>query len=239
MRISANDGCAVIWDSNVLEQNATNKIELKYLNATTNDDDTTIFETVDSIPNERGYALIEMKEEWLNKSSSTNFTIFLVSQGDTRSILSGPIITLVRNSTSRPSAKQSNKVGVKAGIPVGLAVVVVALLVLCFCMKKQRKSAFASIMGRPRGTPTGSRAQRTSGVTNFREGDVGSGGGRFRDEPDRGVELQDRGRARHSREGSFGSWGSSPTQEGLGIRGQGESNVFRDEISRQRRDHDA
>lgn len=207
------------------------------------------FNTSEAVANKKGYILIKMQEEWLDKSNSKNITTYIVSnyndsddsvdgkgKRDTRNITKiGPTLTLIKDTSPTPG-KDPKKLGVKVGVPFAMAFLVVVLLLLCLGTRKQRRNAWNKIAGsRSSGyLANRSREQRPSGGIQLREDDTG--GRRFRDEPDRGgVELQDRdGRRHYSGDSSFGSLGSSPTQEGFGGRSPGGSNAFRDEISRQR-----
>lgn len=187
-----------------------------------------------------------MEEGWLNKSDSINITTYINSHSDgsgqsvkrsgpTTGSSPGPTLTLIKDPSPASSGKDSSNLGVKVGVPFAMAFLVVVLLLLCLGTKKQRRKAWNKISGSRSGYLAGrSHKKRTSGGIQLREDNVGRG--QFRDEPDRGgVELQDRdGRRHYSGDSSFGSLGSSPTQEGFGGRTPGESNVFRDEISRQK-----
>ncbi len=72
-------------------------------------------------------------------------------------------------------------------------------------------------------------AKRKAGVSRMTGDESGVGGGGFRDEPTRGMELQDRQGQGHGRQDSWeAGWDSTSSQGGGG-------NAFRDEIDRQRR----
>lgn len=223
----------VIWDPHVFETNSNNTIELGYMNSSNP------FFNV-SVANAKGYILITMQEEWLNKKDSNNITTYINSVTDDSHYPPrgkiGPTLTLIKASSPASSAKDPKKLGVKVGVPFAMAFLVLVFLLLCLGTKKQRRNAWNKIAGsRSSGyLASRSRGQRTGGGIQLQVDDIG--GRRFRDEPDRsGVELQDRDTRRHySGDGSFGSLGSSPTQEGFGARTTGGSNAFRDEISRQR-----
>lgn len=230
----------VIWDpdvfTDVLEPNSTIMIELAYLESS-DLNASNIFNRSEAVVYEKGYILMKMQEEWLNKSESKNFTTYLVSPSkDSANLVKvGPTLTLIKESSPASSGKDPNKLGVKLGVPFAMAFLVVVLLLLCLGTKKQRRNAWNKVSGsRSSGyLAKRSRGHQTPGGIQLRED--GMGGGRFHDEPDRGVELQDRdGRRHHSGDSSFGSLGSSPTQEGFGGRTPGGPNVFRDEISRQK-----
>ncbi|MCJ1270957.1 hypothetical protein MMC22_010856 [Lobaria immixta] len=232
--VTIGDEYPFIWDSDVFESNSTNRIELRYMNSSD------ILNTSEAVANEKGYILIKMQEKWLNESDSKNITTFIRSEPDDSDhppkTKPGPTLTLIKDPSPASSGKDPKKLGVKVGVPFAMAFLVVVLLLLCLGTKKQRRKAWSKVTGsRSSGyLASRSRGQRTDGGIQLREDDVGRG--QFRDEPDRGgVELQDRdGRRHYSGDSSFGSLGSSPTQEGFGGRSPGANNVFRDEISRQR-----
>lgn len=193
--------------------------------------------TSEAVANEKGYILIKMQEEWLNKSDSQTLATFIISSSDGPDQLKdGPNLTLIKDPSTASSGKDPNKLGVKVGVPFAMAFLVVVLLLLCLGTRKQRRNAWNKISGsRSSGyLASRSRGQRNGGGIQLRDDNIGEG--HFRDEPDRGgVELQDRDSRRHyPGDSSFGSLGSSPTQEGFGGRTPGGSNAFRDEISRQR-----
>lgn len=235
----------VIWDPDVFKPDPTITIELAYLNSP--DMNSSVFSTSEAVANEKGYMIIKMQEDWLNKSDSINITTYVNSHsngsdqsvdksGPTTGSSSGPTLTLIKDPSRASSDKDSKKLGVRVGVPFAIAFLVVVLLVLCLGTKKQRRKAWNKISGSRSSDYIAGRShkKRTSGGIQLRDDNIGRG--QFRDEPDRGgVELQDRdGRRHYSGDSSFGSLGSSPTQEGFGGRSPGASNVFRDEISRQK-----
>lgn len=246
----------VIWDAKFFESNSNCILNFNYSNSEVNNSTFHSF----PIPRKRPYALITVDEKWFKGNDSSNFTISIFSifsHGNSSGphLTLGPTLTLSSNSTVSSPPQPTNKstrVGVKVGIPIGLAIFVAGLLIICFAMKKQRRSTVAGITGARKDYLTGrSRSQRVprDGI-HLQENEMGVAGGgvgnnRFRDEPERGLELQDQPRRTPSSAGSsISSLGSiSPTSEGFGsqpVQGGGGRNVFRDEIVRQRGgDHDA
>ncbi len=167
--------------------------------------------------------MIEMAEEWLNGGKSANLTVYITSSNQT---VSGPTINLI--TAADEAKKQPSKVGMGVGIPMAFgAVAVIGVAAFC-CIRRRRRASQGYLANK-------SRNQR-AGAMQVEEDDFigGTRGPRpFRDEPSRGVELQDRSRG-HGRDGSLGSLASSSPTEEFGGRAEGRSNTFRDEISRQR-----
>ena len=160
-----------------------------------------------------------MYEEYLDHGSNgTNLTLYLVSNSsdvDSPKIRDGPVFSLITNSTDGQGSHKGgdSKVGEKAGIPVGLGVFLIAVAALIFWFWRKKRGAGKGYLA--------NRSRRGTRMT----GDTGDGG--FRDEPTRGLELQNRNG--HGRQDSWeAGWSENPPTEG-------GRNQFRDEIDRQRR----
>ncbi|KAL8920277.1 MAG: hypothetical protein Q9208_006345 [Pyrenodesmia sp. 3 TL-2023] len=209
----------VTWDPRLFTHNSTITVSLKYANDTNRND---IWHQ-DRLINEQGYVKLKIYDEYLNGyGNRTNVTLFITSEdadgkGDPRP-RSGPVFTMITHSTNGTSNSDNgdDEIGKKAGIPVGLGVFLIAVAGLIFWFLRRRKRNAAGYMGKR------SRSARMTGD----ESGVGASG--FRDEPTRGLELQDR--AGHGRQDSWeAGWDTSSSQGG------GGGNAFRDEIDRQRR----
>lgn len=188
-----------------------------------------------TVNNTQGWAKISMLDKWLHSNSSANLTFFmLVSTGDsTEEVSSNRRITLVdKPGNHKSSSKKPSKLGMGLGIPLAFAFVAFVIVGLFLCMRRRRKSG--GYIGNR------SRNQRNSRTRAVQPEDDDWNGGtrgpdRFRDDPDPGVELQDRVRGHRRGDSiSIGSLGSSPTHDGFETQGQTGGNAFRDEISRQR-----
>ncbi|KAI4210342.1 MAG: hypothetical protein LQ351_006791 [Letrouitia transgressa] len=159
----------------------------------------------DDVPNSPGTYDIQLFPDLLHGENNTQFTLFALD-GPTQ--FSGPVFSLITNATTKGHKKGDDRVGEKAGIPVGLGIFLIAVAGLLFWFIRRRR-------GQGKKGYLANRSARGVG---------GGGDGGFRDEPTRGMELQDRNGA--SREDSW--------EAGWGDEGTGR-NQFRDEIERQRR----
>lgn len=111
----------------------------------------------------------------------------------------------------------AKELGEKAGVPVGLGVFLIACAAGLFWFLRRRRNAKAGYL-----------ANRSRPTTRRMTGDDTAGGG-FRDEPTRGMELQDRG-------GGVGAGRKDSWEAGWETgSSQGGGNAFRDEVERQRR----
>ncbi len=101
-------------------------------------------------------------------------------------------------------------------------------------MRRHRRINLGSVMGRKKGYGIGkSRRQRVGkkGAIRLGEREVNAPDTGFKDEPTRGVELQER---RHVREENLDDLVSSETEQDPGTDSKTHGNAFRDEISRQK-----
>ncbi|KAL8742412.1 MAG: hypothetical protein Q9184_008260, partial [Pyrenodesmia sp. 2 TL-2023] len=212
------------WDPTLFPYNNTNIVKLMIANGTNSSQ----IGGSGGLANERGYWQMEMHEDYITEyhlTKNTNLTLFIESKDadgtpSSRSgSESGPVFVFVTNSTSNSTSNSDNgddEIGKKAGIPVGLGVFLIAVAGFSFWFLRRRKRNAAGYMGKR------SRSARMTGD----ESGVGASG--FRDEPTRGLELQDR--AGHGRQDSWeAGWDTSSSQGG------GGGNAFRDEIDRQRK----
>ncbi|KAL8956599.1 MAG: hypothetical protein Q9183_006269, partial [Haloplaca sp. 2 TL-2023] len=201
------------WDPRLFGADSENTVRLFYFNG---DNRTQIFYTA-PLTNDKFSTEISIAPDFLH-GEHTNLTLYLHATeplDDTApSVLSGPIFVLngnaTNNGTSEDGGDGDKDIGKKAGIPVGLGVFLIAVAGLIFFFLRRRKNKTGGYM---------SKRSASSRMT-------GDGGG-FRDEPTRGLELQDRNG--HGRQDSWeAGWDTSSSQGGGG-------NAFRDEIDRQRR----
>lgn len=190
------------------------------------------------VQNAVGEVSIEMEPEWLQGETAANLSLRLEYEDIAgRQTAHGPTITLTEPYSDSPSATptaeaatkhtSSSKLGVEVGIPIGL-IFLAALCIGVFLGLRRRKQGY---LGRR------SRSQRLKGHgavqytgDDFRSTSTRSRQDSFKDEPVQGgVELQSR--VGHRREDSLGESLISPVSPISPVR---TSNVFRDEISRQR-----
>lgn len=188
------------------------------------------------VPNSLGIVSIEMEAEWLRGESRTNLSLSMVAMVSGEYI-SGPRITLVEKrsppdslsatSTAEATTKHtsSSKLGMEVGIPIGL-VFLAALCIGLFLGFRRRKRGYTSKRSR-------SQRMKNHGSVQYTGDDFRTTKSRrdsFKDEAVQGgVELQPH--AGHRREDSIGGDLISPVSPISPVR---TSNVFRDEISRQR-----
>lgn len=162
-----------------------------------------------------------------NLKNETLLTLFITSNTssptDAPIIKSGPVFTLITYNTTSTSTDNKgsgdDKLGEKAGVPVGLGIFLIAAAGLMFWFLRRRRNRQAGYLAK-RGQHGGSRAR------GMMTGDESGAG--FRDEPTRGMELQERDRGKGRQDSWEAGWDSASSQGGGG-------NAFRDEIDRQRR----
>ncbi|KAL8914713.1 MAG: hypothetical protein Q9171_000726 [Xanthocarpia ochracea] len=205
------------WDPTLLEFNSTNRIELRVVDDNAN---SPAIWSHAGVANEEGKVDDFLIHDDISLKNLTELTLFLVSEPSNKNSLSGPRMTLIIDKESAKNGTSKGKddrLGEKAGIPVGLGVFLIAVAGLVFWLLRRRRNKSAGYMAKRKGT------SRMTGD------DSGIGGG-FRDEPTRGMELQDR--QGPGRQDSWeAGWDSTSSQGGAG----GGGNTFRDEIDRQRR----
>ncbi|KAL8863157.1 MAG: hypothetical protein Q9178_000532 [Gyalolechia marmorata] len=213
--VAATSASNVTWDPTLLEFNSTNRIELRLVDDNAN---SRAIWSHAGVANEEGKVDDFLIHDDINLKNGTELTLFLVSEPSNNNALSGPRMTLIldeENAKNGTSKGKDDRLGEKAGIPVGLGVFLIAVAGLVFWLLRRRRNKSAGYMAKRKGT------SRMTGD------DSGVGGG-FRDEPTRGMELQDR--QGHGRQDSWeAGWDSTSSQGG------GGGNTFRDEIDRQRR----
>ncbi|KAL8718412.1 MAG: hypothetical protein Q9181_008204, partial [Wetmoreana brouardii] len=211
--VHVGDSITVSWDPTLFEKNSTYEIELYLANGT----DNRIWNTL-PLETKVSHTPLKIAASYL-QGNGTNVTLFIhPTSGDDPLTLSGPVFTIITNSTDKNGTSHggnSNKdLGEKAGIPVGLGIFLIAAAALIFWLLRRRRNNSAGYMAK--------RGTRTSRMT----GEESRVGGGFRDEPTRGMELQNRGA--HERQDSWeAGWDTASSQGG--------GNTFRDEIDRQRR----
>ena len=187
------------------------------------------------VPNSLGIISIEMDREWLRGESRTNLSLRLAVAS--AEIESGPRIQLVEEdadpeplsatSTAEAASQHtsSSKLGMEVGIPIGL-VFLAALCIGLFLGFRRRKQGYM-------GKRSHSQRMKNHGSVQYTGEDFRTTKSRrdsFKDEAVQGgVELQPR--TGHRREDSMGGDMISPVSPISPVR---TSNVFRDEISRQR-----
>ena len=189
-----------------------------------------------NVPNSRGIVSIEMDGEWLRGESRTNLSLSLMAMASGE-IHTGPRITLVEEqaqsdplsatSTAEGTTEHtsSSKLGMEVGIPIGL-VFLAALCIGLFLGFRRRKQGYM-------GNRSRSQRMKNHGSVQYTGEDFRTT--RMRPDSSKGeavqggVELQPR--TGHRREDSIGGDLISPVSPISPVR---TSNVFRDEISRQR-----
>ncbi|KAL8769072.1 MAG: hypothetical protein Q9209_004858 [Squamulea sp. 1 TL-2023] len=209
---------SLTWDPTLFEFDSTNTVELKTV---TSADNSTVIWSQAGIRNEDGkvkeFLMHDDMFEDFDLKNGTNVTLFIKSDPSENPIWSGPTMTLImdeKTAKNGTSKGKDDRIGQKAGIPVGLGVFLIAVAGLVFWFIRRRRNRSAGYMAKRKGV---------SRMT----GDEGGAGGGFRDEPTRGMELQDR--QGHGRQDSWeAGWDSTSSQGGGG-------NTFREEIDRQRR----
>ncbi|KAL8645972.1 MAG: hypothetical protein Q9210_006407, partial [Variospora velana] len=184
----------ITWDPTLFKPNSTTTVSFKYSNAT-NDKDTW---QQNRLLNEQGFTPLTIYPSYLeNRPNNTNITLFLASGDDQIKI--GPVFALITapsNATSDDEGDDDKDLGQKAGIPVGLGIFLIAVAGFVFWFLRRRRIRAAGYMAKRGGT-------RMTGDT---ESSGGAGG--FKDEPTRGLELQDR--AGHGRQDSWeAGWDST------------------------------
>ncbi|KAL8783473.1 MAG: hypothetical protein Q9213_004610 [Squamulea squamosa] len=209
---------SLTWDPTFFELDSTNDVELKTVSSA---DNSTVIWSHAGIRNEKGevndfFMHDDMFEDFKLKNG-TNVTLFIKSDPSEKPVWSGPTMTLIMDEKTAKNGTSKGKdghIGEKAGIPVGLGVFLIAIAGLVFWFLRRRRNRSAGYMA------------KRKGVSRMTGDESGVGGG-FRDEPTRGMELQDR--QGHGRQDSWeAGWDSTSSQGGGG-------NTFRDEIDRQRR----
>lgn len=245
----------VTWDSSRFAPNSTITLELNYANPEPNAGP----QAWHSAPrrNSYGFAPVTMDGAWLKDLPRNNLTFYIVEMDPTSNsrspVLPGPTVSLIKKPVSHPTphAKPApSRVGLLVGLPVTLGVMALVLCGLFFGMRKKRRLGVGNVMGRRRGYGVGQsrrqrmkRAGRRGGLDDDDDADMATGKGvateeGFRDEPIRGMELEER-RAGASRpvpsrgEDLIGSPTEDRTRDDPGR--HDETNVFRDEVERQRR----
>ncbi|KAL9031058.1 MAG: hypothetical protein Q9180_006844 [Flavoplaca navasiana] len=211
------------WDPTLFANESTNNILLSIVTPADADGvESTVIWKHEGVRNEEGQVsdfLVHhdtFEAEEFGLKNNTNLTLSIKSDPSDQPVWSGPILTLIVDKNSKNGTKdgKDSHIGEKAGIPVGLGVFLIAVAGLVFWFLRRRKNKSAGYMAKRKG---GSRMT----------GDESGVGGGFRDEPTRGMELQDR--QGHGRQDSWeAGWDSTSSQGGGGT-------TFRDEIDRQRR----
>jgi len=226
----------VTWNADYYPINSTITIELDYVNASGGG---AVAWSSPKTLNNYGYVTMTMDSAWLRGQPRNNLTLYIIQLDPTPDqsahAKQGPIVSLINKPVQHyapsPPTKPPGKLGLLVGLPVVLGVFVFVLFGLFIGMRKHRKIGLGSVMGSRKGYGVGkSRRQRVGkkGAIRLGEREVGAPDTGFRDEPTRGVELQQR---QHTREESLDDLVSSPTEQ---INPRRHENAFRDEISRQR-----
>ena len=230
------------WDTSTFDNNATITIELNYINVT--DGSGSHVWSSPKTPYGYGYVILETNKDWLQGSNRNNLSLTLVSySAGTNSVAdthTGPIISLTNKPVAHlPASKSSppNNLGKYIGIPFGIAFVLVAIGGL-YIAARRRSLDIKALTSKRRGYGVRkSRRQRVGkkGPIRIEERQINVGPGddfEFRDEPDRGLELQQRN-VGHVREEDLGSFVNSPVRSSDEAP-QTNRNVFREEIERQK-----
>lgn len=208
------------WDTSIFAADTTATVEVEYFD---NPDD----KTASTVPleglkalNSEGAMYINMTSSWLKDQSSASLTLFFISEDE--SVLTGPTILLMKSNSTAPSGSKK-KLGEEVGIPIGLVFIGGVLVVIGAFVCLRRRAKGFTITGKPRDQGSAAATGGSAATRGHRRDPS------FHDEPTRGVELQDRNKA-YAGDDNW-DWGtpvSSPTRGGMG------SNVFRDEVGRQK-----
>ncbi|MCJ1362953.1 hypothetical protein MMC16_002059 [Acarospora aff. strigata] len=228
----------VTWNADYYPINSTIIIEADYVNASGGG---AVAWSSPKTLNNYGFVTMTMDSAWLQGQKRNNLTLYIIQLDPTpnqrASTKSGPTISLINKPVEHyppPPTKPPSKLGLQIGLPVGLGLFVFVLFGLFLGMRKHRKIGLGSVMGSRKGYGVGkSRRQRVGkkGGIRLDERGVDIPDTGFRDEPTRGVELQQR---QHAREESLDDLVDSPTEEGFGTDPKLHGNAFRDEVSRQK-----
>lgn len=197
---------------------------------------------MDNIGATLGYVTFEASQDWLQGKSRNNISLSLVvhdtgAGSSEPEIIPGPIISITTPPVEHlPGIKSSppNRLGLEIGIPVGIGFFVLMLFLFWYGVKNHTKLDLKGLRDRRRkGYGVGkSRRQRMGkkGPIRMDDSEVALGGEAFRDDPENGLELQQR---HYVREESLGSLADSPARHGFGDEhSPTRANTFRNEISR-------
>ena len=231
------------WDTSSFDKNATITIELNYLNVT--DGNGYHVWSSPKTPFGYGYVVLETNKDWLQGSSRNNLSLTLVSySAGTNSVAetyTGPIISLTNKPAAHLPASKSappNNLGKYIGIPFGIVFMLFAIGGL-YIAARRRRLDIKGITSRRHGYGIRkSRRQRMGKKGPIRieerqvDTDLGEGFD-FKDEPDMGLELQQRHAGRGEEE-DLRSIANSPARSDFEEASQANRNVFREEIERQR-----
>ena len=230
------------WDASQFSGNKSINIELDYVNVTGSKGNHVT--SLDNIVAALGYVTFEASHDWLQGKSRNNISLSLIaydtvagSNDPSPEFITGPIISITTPPVEHfPGIKSSppNRLGLEIGIPVGIGFFVLMLFLFWFGVKNHTKLDLKGLRDRRRkGYGVGkSRRQRMGKKGPIRMDDSEStpGGEVFRDDPENGLELQQR---HQTREESLGSLVDSPARHGFrDEHSPTRANTFQNEISR-------
>ena len=231
------------WDTSAFDNNATITIELDYINIT--DGSGSHVWSSPKTPYGYGYVILETNKDWLQGSTRNNMSLTLISYSPgTNSVAdthAGPIISLTNKPVEHLPASKSNppnNLGKYIGIPFGVVFILLAIGVLYIAARRHRLDIKA-ITRQRRGYGVGrSRRQRMGkkGPIRIEERQVNVVPGEdceFRDDSERGLELQQRNIGQNRKE-DLRNIVNNPTRSDAHEAPQTNRNVFREEIERQR-----
>ena len=228
----------VTWDASQFSGNKSINIELDYVNVTGSKGEHV--KSLDNIVATLGYVTFEATQDWLQGKTRNNISLSLVvydTVTGSSDIIAGPIISITTPPVEHlPGIKSSppNRLGLEIGIPIGIGFFVLMLAGFWFGVKTHTKLDLKGLRDRRRkGYGVGkSRRQRMGkkGPIRMDDSEITPGGEVFRDDPENGLELQQR---HHAREESLGSPVDSPARHDFrDEHSPTRGNTFRNEISR-------
>lgn len=250
----------VTWDASILAINSNVTVRLSTAaseNSSTAQpagDNSSLFEQ--SVASAQGFLFINFTRELLKNQNSTNLTLYLQEddKGNNKQY-AGPTFTLNDDetpdntkpalgpsTTSSSSGSSSKNLGEKVGAPVGTIAFVAILAILAFFLWRRYRRRNGASGGGQDYLSGRSHDQRTAMPAT-----AAMSGGRghrrvesFHDEPTRGMELQERhsGVSALSQRPGAGDdnwdWGQDTVSSPSSPTSGGRSNVFREELQRQK-----
>ena len=237
-----DDPPTVIWDPTHFPKGSNATVVLKYSlgdDGPNNIPDDGLELNATTVSTAVGSVSFALESSWLKNDTATNLTLWMYTtmDGGGQETISGPTFTLDsklnpehNNTSSQDGSSNSKAVGEKVGIPIGSIAFIVIVGLLAFFLWRYMRKNKNNAGGKGDYLTRRSHSERTAGAG---AGAGMTGGHRrtesFHDEPTRGMELQDRNGGGSA--GDNWEWGrdsvGSPTSPG-------GSNVFRDEIQRQK-----
>lgn len=164
----------VTWNTNYFGSNSTIDILLNLSNDTSQN-----VWSSGLISSAIGGISVDMKQNLLQQDTAYNLTIFAqqftTAAGAPAIVYTGPTIQLKPKPTHGQipaSAKESEKSGLKIGVPVCLGALAVVAVGLFYAMRKQRRISFGSNLGRNRGYGIRKSRRQRLGQGRSKEDDI-------------------------------------------------------------------